>query len=93
MEHNGDKTLPRTSTDMTEATVDDVRFPHGSIFWLPPKTKLLEHAVKRAHGKGAIEDGIYGHPVVVVSRPAEESSVVHFHLVSLDLLKGKDVDN
>jgi hypothetical protein len=101
MEHNGYKyyhckqktasnALQRASTDMMEATVDDAQFSQGRIFWLPPKVELPERAVKRAHGKGTIEDGIYDHPVVVVSRPAEESHIVHFHLVSITLLEEMD---
>lgn len=50
--------------------------------WLPAAEDLPERAVRRAHGKGAVEDGIYNHPVVIVSRPAEDEQAVHFHLVS-----------
>jgi hypothetical protein len=59
---------------------DDV--VQGRILWLPPKKDLPTRAVRRAHGKGAIEEGIFNHPVVVISRPAEEANIVHFHLVS-----------
>jgi hypothetical protein len=52
-------------------------------FWLPPMEELPPRAVRRAHGKGAIEEGIYNHPVLVVSRPLDENHVVHFHIVSL----------
>jgi len=60
---------------------DDV--VQGRIFWLPPKAELPEKAVRRAHGKGVVEEGIYNHPVVVVSRPDGDRSIVHFHLVRI----------
>ncbi|KAF3025446.1 hypothetical protein E8E12_000169 [Didymella heteroderae] len=47
-------------------------------------------AVRRAHGKGAVEDGIHNHPVVVVSRPVADEQVVHFHLITS--LQGKKLD-
>jgi hypothetical protein len=50
--------------------------------WLPALEDLPERAVRRAHGKGAVEEGIYNHPVVVVSRPLDDERCVHFHLVS-----------
>ncbi|CAE7192365.1 hypothetical protein P3342_009177 [Pyrenophora teres f. teres] len=59
----------------------------GRIFWLPEEHQLPRGAVRRAHGKGVVEEGIYGRPVVVVSRPAEDSHVVHFQLISS--LQGK----
>jgi hypothetical protein len=101
MQHNGYKyyhcmqkrtscARQRAATDIMEATINDARFSQGRIFWLPPKIDLPERAVRRAHGKGAIEDGIYDHPVVVVSRPAEESHIVHFHLVSMTLVEEMD---
>jgi len=54
----------------------------GKILWLPPKESLPLKAVKRAHGKGTVEEGIYNHPVVVISRPWDEPDSVHFHIVS-----------
>ena len=54
----------------------------GRIMWLPAMEDLPERAVRRAHGKGAVEEGIYNHPVVVVSRPLDDERCVHFHLVS-----------
>lgn len=54
----------------------------GCILWLPSRSELPAKAVRRAHGKGAVEEGIYNHPIVVVSRPAESCHSVHFHLVS-----------
>lgn len=53
----------------------------GRVLWLPQKHELPEKAVRRAHGKGAVEEGIYNHPVVIISRPEEEPNIVHFHLV------------
>lgn len=49
---------------------------------MPPKEDLPRNAVRRAHGKGAVEEGIFDHPIVVISRPAEKSNIVHFHLIS-----------
>jgi hypothetical protein len=54
----------------------------GRILWLPLREGLPERAVRRAHGKGAVDDGIYQHPVVVVARFAD---FVHFQLVSNSL--------
>ncbi|KAF2742501.1 hypothetical protein M011DRAFT_371068, partial [Sporormia fimetaria CBS 119925] len=65
-----------------ERPVEDDEVVQGRIFWLPSKEELPPKAVRRAHGKGAIEEGIHNHPVVVVSRPAEEGSIVHFHLIT-----------
>ena len=72
----------RASTEKIERRVDSGDVVQGRIFWLPSKEELPDRAVKRAHGKGAVEEGIYQHPVVIISRPAEEGHVVHFHLVS-----------
>src|SRR4051794_12734713 len=72
----------RTLTERNERGVDCDDIVQGRIFWLAAKEELPERAVRRAHGKGAIEEGIYNHPVVVISRPAEEDHLVHFHLVS-----------
>jgi hypothetical protein len=60
------------------------------IFFLPAETDLPRKAVRRAHGKGRIEDKIHDHPVVVISRPAQESNIVHFHLITS--LKGKSLN-
>ncbi|KAF9738781.1 hypothetical protein PMIN01_04064 [Paraphaeosphaeria minitans] len=62
--------------------VDEADVGIGHVFWLPPQEELPPRAVRRAHGKGAVEEGIYNHPIVVVSRPAEEPQVVHFHIVT-----------
>ncbi|KAF2441675.1 hypothetical protein P171DRAFT_488121 [Karstenula rhodostoma CBS 690.94] len=62
--------------------VDEADVVTGRVFWLPPQEDLPPRAVRRAHGKGAVEEGIYNHPIVVVSRPAEEPQVVHFHIVT-----------
>ncbi|KAK7181550.1 hypothetical protein DPSP01_008946 [Paraphaeosphaeria sporulosa] len=62
--------------------VDEPDVVIGRVFWLPPQEELPPRAVRRAHGKGAVEEGIYNHPIVVVSRPAEEPQVVHFHIVT-----------
>jgi hypothetical protein len=74
--------LQRAQTETNGRPVVDADVVPGRILWLPSQEELPERAVRRAHGKGAVEDGIYHHPVVVVSRPAEESHVVHFQLVS-----------
>ncbi|KAF2185644.1 hypothetical protein K469DRAFT_726731 [Zopfia rhizophila CBS 207.26] len=62
--------------------LDESEIVQGRILWLPPKEELPEKAVRRAHGKGAVEEGIHNHPVVVISRPTHESSVVHFHIIT-----------
>ena len=67
------------AAERVERPVVDADVVPGRILWLPSREELPERAVKRAHGKGAVEDGIYQHPVVVVSRLAH---VVHFQLVS-----------
>lgn len=72
----------RAATERVERKVDSGDVVQGRIFWLPSREELPARAVKRAHGKGAVEEGIYQHPVVIVSRPAEDSRVAHFHLVS-----------
>jgi hypothetical protein len=66
---------------LTERAVDLTHVAQGMIFFLPAETDLPRKAVRRAHGKGRIEDKIHDHPVVVISRPAQESNIVHFHLV------------
>ena len=67
------------AAERVERPVVDADVVPGRILWLPSREELPERAVRRAHGKGAVEDGIYQHPVVVVSRLAH---VVHFQLVS-----------
>jgi hypothetical protein len=74
--------MQRAQTERIERKVDDLDMAQGRIMWLSAAEELPERAVRRAHGKGAVEDGIYNHPVVVVSRPLEEEHVVHFHLAS-----------
>ncbi|KAL1612441.1 hypothetical protein SLS60_000668 [Paraconiothyrium brasiliense] len=75
----------RASTQKEARRVDEAEVVIGRVFWLPPHEELPPRAVRRAHGKGAVEEGIYNHPIVVVSRPAEEPQVVHFHIVSHSL--------
>lgn len=75
-------TLRRVRTEQIGERTEEVEIAQGRIMWLPPVEDLPERAVRRAHGKGAVEDAIYNHPVVVVSRPLDDEQVVHFHLVS-----------
>lgn len=63
-----------------QVTVKDVDVVQGRIFWLPAEEDLPRQAVKRAHGAGIFE-GIYGHPVVIVSRPTEDNHIAHFQIV------------
>ncbi|KAF2035500.1 hypothetical protein EK21DRAFT_96727 [Setomelanomma holmii] len=85
-------TLHRAMTEEIVNCVDASRVAEGRIFWLPSKTDLPRGAVRRHHGKGKIEDRIYDHPVVVVSRPAEASHKAVFHLItSLDGKKLEDM--
>jgi hypothetical protein len=78
--------LERSRTEIVDRHVNESQVVQGTVLWLPAKEDLPERAVRRAHGKGAIEEGIFNHPVVVVSRPEDESHVIHFHLVSTSLL-------
>lgn len=66
--------------DQIGAEDDDVA--QGRVFWLPAEEELPSQAVKRACGKGAVED-VYGRPVVVISRPADDRRTAHFQLVSM----------
>lgn len=72
----------RSQTEAVYRSVDESQVVQGTVLWLPAKEDLPERAVRRAHGKGAIEEGIFNHPVVVVSRPEDDSQTMHFHLVS-----------
>lgn len=74
--------LQRVQTEQIGMRIDHVGIAQGRIMWLPAMEELPERAVRRAHGKGAVEDGIYNHPVVIVSRPLNDERCVHFHLVS-----------
>ncbi|RAR11658.1 hypothetical protein DDE82_000605 [Stemphylium lycopersici] len=65
--------------DQIGAEDDDVA--QGRVFWLPAEEELPSQAVKRACGKGAVED-VYGRPVVVISRPADDRRTAHFQLIS-----------
>jgi hypothetical protein len=78
-EWNDPYTVQRAQAERIERPVADADVVPGRIMWLPSREELPERAVRRAHGKGAVEDGIYQHPVVVVARLAH---VVHFQLVS-----------
>lgn len=84
----GSPTSPPRSRKAATASqrVEDAQVVQGRILWLPPREDVPDRAVKRAHGKGAIDEGIYNHPVVVTSRPVDEPHVVHVHLVSASLL-------
>lgn len=62
--------------------VEEGDIVQGQIYWLPAEANLPKGAVSWVRGKGAIEEGIYSHPVVIVSRPAENNHTVHFQLVS-----------
>ncbi|KAJ4294382.1 hypothetical protein N0V90_008072 [Kalmusia sp. IMI 367209] len=72
----------RASTQKEVKRIDESDLVPGRVFWLPPKEELPPRAVRRAHGKGAVEEGIYNHPVVVISRPAEEPQSIHFHIIT-----------
>lgn len=74
--------LQRAQTEQIRSRKGEHGIAQGRIMWLPAAEDLPERAVRRAHGKGAVEDGIYNHPVVIVSRPAEDEKAAHFHLVS-----------
>lgn len=81
------KPSPCTRTDKR---VESEEVAQGRILWLPMKHELPQKAVRRAHGKGAVEEGIYNHPIVIISRPAEEDHTVHFHLITS--FQGKRLD-
>ncbi|KAH6639758.1 hypothetical protein C7974DRAFT_290424, partial [Boeremia exigua] len=80
----------RAQTEQIGRRDDDIDIAQGRIMWLPASDSLPNHAVKRAHGKGAVEEGIYNHPVVIVSRPQDDKRSVHFHLITS--LQGKKLD-
>ncbi|ORX92744.1 hypothetical protein BCR34DRAFT_250516 [Clohesyomyces aquaticus] len=80
----------RASTQKEHKTVEDEDVAQGRIFWLPLREDLPERAVKRAHGKGAIEEGIYNHPIVILSRLAADRYIVHFQLITY--FQGKRLD-
>ncbi|KAL6707884.1 hypothetical protein ACN47E_003558 [Coniothyrium glycines] len=80
----------RQPTEEFGKQVEDDDVCPGRILWLPSKDDLPKGAVKRVRGKGAIEEGIYCHPVVVVSRPSQKSHVAHVQLVTS--LQGKRLD-
>ena len=67
-----------------QSAAEDADVVQGRIFWLPAEKDLPKGAVERVHGKGVVED-VYGHAVVIVSRPAEDSHEAHFQIVSLIL--------
>lgn len=53
----------------------------GRIFWLPRRDQLPPKSVCRAQGRQPVDELIYDHPVIIVSHPAEEPNIVHFHVV------------
>jgi hypothetical protein len=75
---------PKTMLD-TQVPAEDADVVQGGIFWLPAEEELPRRAVKRVHEKGVVE-GIYGHPVVVVSRPARNSRIAHIQIVSMSFV-------
>lgn len=79
--------VPRATAEESERTVEDGDVQQGRIFWLPSKDDLPKGTVRRVRGKGAIEEGIYCHPVVIVSRPVENGNLVQFQLVSIATLR------
>jgi hypothetical protein len=79
--------LKRATSERPERCVDDAHASQGKVMWLRAKDELPDRAVKRAHGKGPVEEGIYDHPVVVVSRPLGDNREVHFYLVSMAIVK------
>lgn len=80
----------QSSCTRTEKRVESEEVVQGRILWLPQKHELPQKAVRRAHGKGAVEEGIYNHPIVIISRPADEDNIVHFHLITS--FQGKRLD-
>lgn len=83
--------LHRAQTEQVGRRKDHVGVEQGRIMWLPGVESLPERAVRRAHGKGAVEEGIFNHPVVIVSRPIDDERSVHFHLVSYQLQQARTV--
>jgi hypothetical protein len=74
--------------DQVHTKIDPNYAMQGKIFFLPAKAELPEGAVTR-RGKGLVEDGVYNHPVVVVSHPYDDEDFVHFLLVSVHSRTGK----
>lgn len=85
------QTSQQALTERVESDVEEADIVPGRILWLPSREVLPDRAVRRVRGKGAIEEGIYSHPVVVLSRPADESHTVHFHLVSTHCSEGRSI--
>jgi hypothetical protein len=72
--------VPQSGTGKATFQPDSSLNIQGKIFYLPPKNQLPEGAMKRVRPKGGlIEDGVYNHPVVVISRPYNTDHLVHFH--------------
>ncbi|EOA85830.1 uncharacterized protein SETTUDRAFT_169604 [Exserohilum turcica Et28A] len=64
-----------------QAAVKEAHVVQGRVIWLPVEEDLPQGAVQRVNGR-CVDEGIYGHPVVVVSRPAEDSHTVHFQIIT-----------
>ncbi|KAF2642256.1 hypothetical protein P280DRAFT_395488 [Massarina eburnea CBS 473.64] len=74
--------MSRRFSTQKDLRVEEEDLVPGRVLWLPMKEDLPARAVRRAHGKGAVEEGIYNHPVVVISRPGNESQTIHFHIIT-----------
>lgn len=78
------------SEGKADTRVEEGEIVPGRIFWLPSEEQLPAKSVRVVKGKGGIQDGIFSHPVVITSRPAEGGHMVHFHLITS--LQGKTID-
>lgn len=72
----------RSSTHPVAHTVTSEDVVQGQILFLPPFHETPENSVRRVFGKGPVDEGIFDHPVVICSRPADEEDVVHFCMVT-----------
>jgi hypothetical protein len=54
----------------------------GRILWLPAKDELPRNAIRAIKGSRCLAEFGYETPVVVISRPADDGDVAHFHCVS-----------
>lgn len=75
-----------------QSAAEDADVVQGRIFWLPVEEDLPKGAVERVHSKGFVE-GVYGHPVVIVSRPAVDSHTADFQIVKFFFRRFSDAAN
>jgi hypothetical protein len=92
MQSQSSSAVPHTPAHLTTITSADVQ--QGRILWLARKPDTLatlrnqgivlaDPVVSATHPEITAEDGLYGHPILVVSRPSTDPNVIHFVYVCL----------